>query len=112
MPQSETQLQAECFQWCWNEHPETRRLLWMNRNHGKKKMMEALQDRAMGLVPGIPDLTFIWKFEVYGIEIKIPGGVLSDDQKKVHKAWGPHGNIITVYSLEQFKNHINTVLSN
>lgn len=98
----EIQIQAAGWQRVWMEFPETRRLLYAVPNGGKREVVDAIQLKASGVVPGIPDLVFHWKKKTYGLECKIPGGRLSDEQLKVHKAWEGHVEKVFVwYSVEE-----------
>lgn len=42
--QSELQLQAQCFQWLWNNYPETRLLCWHVTNEMKPWPAETLEE--------------------------------------------------------------------
>lgn len=88
---SELQLQAQCFQWAWNNYPETRRLLFAVPNGGTRDVREAQQLKASGVVPGIPDLLFFWRSRLHAFELKTERGVLSDNQAIVHVQWGFNG---------------------
>lgn len=110
--QSEIQLQAECWQYVWMKYPETRRLIYAVPNGGKRGKVEAMQLKASGVVPGIPDLVMHWKKKSYGIEMKIPGGRLSDEQNKVHEAWKDHVEAVyTCWSFAEFEEVINKILT-
>lgn len=83
--QEESRLQAQCFQWCWNEHPETRRLLFHvenERSDGNK--VDGARRVAMGLVAGVSDLILLMpRGEWHGlcIEMKTLEGRQRDEQK-------------------------------
>lgn len=110
--QSEIQLQAECFQWAWATYPQTRYGLRACPNGGKRSIMEAMQFKASGVVAGSPDLQFDYKGRTYYIEMKIPGGVISKDQKRVHEYLLSNGIPIYVcWSFEEFKQTFNTILT-
>ena len=83
--QEEAKLQARCFQWCWNEHPETRRLLFHVENErSNSNMIDGARRVAMGLVAGVSDLILlIPRGEWHGlcIEMKTQEGRQRDEQK-------------------------------
>lgn len=98
----EIQIQADAWQQVWTEFPETRRLLYAVPNGGRRLIVDAMQLKASGLVPGIPDLVFHWYKKTYGLECKIPGGRLSPEQIKVHDAWKGHvEEVIVWYSVAE-----------
>lgn len=108
---SEIQLQAQCWQWTWNTYPETHRLLFAVPNGGNRSITEAMQFKASGLVPGIPDLVMVLHGKVYAFELKIPGGVLSKDQKVVHPAWAPHvAGLWVIWSFLEFQTIFNEIM--
>lgn len=86
---NEGALQAECFEWSWNYYPEFRLLFFKVHNEGKKNKRRATQDRAMGIVPGEPDI--VWIQPRFGIEIKMPGEEQTKDQIKVENKWKEAG---------------------
>lgn len=93
----ELQIQAAGWQNIWNDFPETRYLLFAVPNGGKRTKIEAMQFKASGLVPGIPDLIFVWHGKTYGLEGKTATGSLSPAQIRVHEAWTPHVEKIFVW---------------
>lgn len=100
---SEIRIQAECFQWAWNTHPTTRRLLFHVPNGGSRGVIEGMQLKASGVVAGVPDMVLLWRGRAYGFEMKTSTGVLSPAQAELHKIWQANGvPVIVVRSLEQF----------
>lgn len=60
LKQNESKLQAKCFRWCWNEFPETRRLLFHVENEGNRSdAIDGSRRKAMGLVAGVSDLILL-----------------------------------------------------
>lgn len=60
---------------------------------------------------GITDLTILLKGKAYWVEVKKPGGVLSDDQVKFIQDVEATGNIaFTVYSVEEFKSYFEPLI--
>lgn len=75
---TEARIQADCFTWFWNQYPHLRRLMFHIPNGGKRTKYEAARFKAMGVVPGIPDLFLaIPKGGYHGmfIEMKRPGDI-------------------------------------
>lgn len=85
--QEESRLQSRCFQWCWNEFPETRRLLFHvenERTDGNK--IDGARRVAMGLIAGVSDLILLMprgRWHGLCIEMKTPIG----SQKERQKEW-------------------------
>lgn len=92
---TEIQLQAKCFQWLWNNVPQSRGLFFHVPNGGSRNAIEGMQLKASGVVSGIPDCLFIPSGKVYGFEFKTHNGRLSPQQEKIHATWRANG--ITVY---------------
>lgn len=88
--ESERKLQAECFKWCWNEHPETRGLLCYNLNNSKNRV-DGARNRGLGLIPGRADFTLYWQGKAYFIEMKDYNGRQSGVQKKWEETVKSHG---------------------
>lgn len=100
----EIKLQAECFQWAWNTFPETRTLLFAVPNGGKRSKIEAMQLKASGVVPGIPDLLLIWDGIVTGFELKTTKGKTRDNQLDLHEIWRKNGIVVHIIrDFEDFK---------
>ena len=84
--QEEARLQAECYQWAWNERPITRKILFHveNERTGSNKI-DGARRKAMGLVAGVADLIlFIARGTWHGlcIEMKTPDGYQRPEQKE------------------------------
>lgn len=80
MKREEDILQAECFQWFWNEYPHLRRTLFHVPNGGVRSKIEAARLKAMGVVAGVADLIFLYNQKAYVFELKSPTGTLEPDQ--------------------------------
>lgn len=66
----------------------------------------------MGMRAGVPDLIFIWKGRVTGIELKTDRGGLSDNQSVVHEEMFEVGaRTYTVKSLDAFIETVNEIIS-
>ncbi len=101
---SEDKIQADCYQWFHNSFPALRGLLFAIPNGGSRDIREAMKLKATGVVKGIADICFAigsrseagqWYNALY-IEMKKPGGKLSDDQIKIHDLFQKHGNAVAV----------------
>jgi hypothetical protein len=79
---SEDQLQAHCFQWTWNEFPDTRRLFFSVPNGGTRNKIEAAKFKATGLIAGVADMILLWKAKTYFFEFKFENGKQSQSQKE------------------------------
>lgn len=103
LPVTEDQLQAKCFQWAHNTYPQIRGLLFSVPNGGTRHAREAMTLKATGLTPGIPDLLLVWPVLI-GIELKLPTGIISDAQHKIHERWQAAGIEVHVCrSFEDFQ---------
>jgi len=76
---TEAQLQAKCIQYAWNQHPETRGLIYANYNNPKNAGHGA-HLKAIGLIPGVADITILWQGKAYFVELKAEGGRQSKAQ--------------------------------
>jgi hypothetical protein len=74
---------------------------WHTPNAGKRSAKQGAQAKQLGLVPGVPDLCAVKGGKFYGLELKTPTGVLSDDQIATLEAIEAAGGICEVtYSLD------------
>lgn len=108
----EDNLQRACVRWLRLRHPNV--FAFHCPNGGKRGLAEAARFKAMGVVPGIPDLLI---FERRGehpglaIELKAPKGVLSENQKRVHellreRSW----RVVLVRDLDTFASEVASYL--
>lgn len=87
--QEESRLQARCFQKCWNEFPETRRLLFHveNERSGSNKI-DGARRKAMGLVAGVSDLILLMpRGKWHGLCIEMKTTERNSDQSPDQKTW-------------------------
>jgi hypothetical protein len=61
----EFKLQAQCAQWLWNKHPETRGCFILIDNNATN-VVSALQKKAIGMVTGAADTFFIIFLVIHG----------------------------------------------
>jgi hypothetical protein len=55
-------------------------------NGGFRRPIEAAILKSLGVAPGIPDIIAIKDGRTYGLELKAPGGRLTDTQRAAHEA--------------------------
>ena len=96
---SEHKLQSLCFIHHHNTYPEYRGLLF-HVNNKSRNAIEGNKMKSLGTVSGIPDLIYIFKGKVYGIEMKTETGVVPPSQKVIHAKWNEHQ--IKVYICRSF----------
>jgi hypothetical protein len=109
---SEIQIQTKAYQYLHNNYPAIRGLFFHVPNGGGRNVIEGMQLKASGVVPGIPDLLLIWEGKVYFIEVKKLGGVVSDVQYKMHKLWQANGVIgIVAYTSTEIVDFVLSVIS-
>jgi hypothetical protein len=112
MEKSEDKIQSECFQWAWNERPETRRCLFAVPNGGKRDKREAMKLKATGVVSGIPDMIFIWENRSWAFELKTETGFLSTNQMSCIDALEKQGcGVFVIRSKEEFEKAINYIIN-
>ena len=87
--QTESRLQAACFVWCWNEHPETRRLLFHVENEGThSNARDGSRRKAMGLIAGVSDLILLMpRGKWHGLCIEMKTTDSSSGQSKDQISW-------------------------
>lgn len=108
---SEARIQAECFAWFHNTFPHLRGLLFHVPNGEKRDAATARKLKAMGVVRGIPDFIFLYRFTPYGIEMKGKGGEQSKEQKEIEAVWKDHAFYYLADSLKDFQHIINTIIN-
>lgn len=96
---SEDQLQARCYQWLHNHHPELRGYFFAVPNGGHRNKIEAMKLKATGVVPGIPDCVLVWPVTA-GFEFKTKDGRVSIEQAQIHQKWAASG--LVVYVIREF----------
>jgi hypothetical protein len=110
MPNSESQLQANCFQWAWNERPETRRLLAYNLNNSANSR-QGNMNKALGLIAGRADMELLWNGRLHYFEFKFGRGRQAQLQKQFETVVTDHGATYTIIdNIEQFKNIIDAII--
>ena len=110
---SEIQLQSKVFQALWNQYPQTRYSFFAVPNGGYRKMVEASQLKASGLVPGVADTILLWNGKAYAAEFKTLKGKLREAQVKFQQQC-QRQNIpyVVIRSEEEFWNWILPIINN
>lgn len=73
-------------------------------NGGGRSKAEAGIFKALGVKAGVPDLVFVWRKRVMGVEIKPPGRSLSSAQKERHDEWRLAGALLhTVHGIDELR---------
>lgn len=83
---NEDQMTADTYRWVNHNYPSLRKLFFHIPNGGARDAREGQKFKSMGLLPGAPD--FICLMPLFALELKMPNGRLSLDQKIVHQVWG------------------------
>lgn len=110
----EAKLQASCFLYLWNEHPETRGLYFATFNESsvrylskKEQEIQGAQRNARGLVAGVADSLMLiarGKFHGAAIEFKTSIGRQSPNQVEWQRKVEEAGYFYAVIrSLDEFK---------
>lgn len=110
---SEDRLQQECFQWAWNNYPQTRRCMFHVPNERTvRSVVEAARYKAIGVVPGAHDMPFFWKMRLYIFEFKVGNSTYSDNQKLFKEAMTTQGAVcILCRDIEFFKKCVECILA-
>lgn len=102
---TEEQMQSECAIWFWNTFPLERRMLFHVDNNSVNGIVGA-RKKALGVCSGPSDLVFV-NDKVYFIEMKLPWGVQSEEQKDFERKVSVRGHeYIIIRSVEAFQRFI------
>lgn len=110
---TELQMQAQCVTWFWNTFPAWRKMLHCNMNNSFNRIKGA-EAKSLGVAPGVSDLEFIdFNGVVWFIELKLPDGKQSDDQKDFQRKLEERGHkYVIIFSFVEFKKLIYGTLGN
>lgn len=111
--QTEEQLQSECFMWYHNtfRFGVYSKMLHHNDNNSANRVTGS-RKKALGVTKGVSDFEFICYRVTHFIEMKIPGGVQSDEQKVFQKQVELMGFPYTlIFSFVEFQNYIYAALA-
>jgi len=104
MAQSEAAFQQECVIWFHNTYPSLRGLLFHVRNNSSNKR-EGAYWKALGVMPGVSDLIFLYGCKAHLIELKTPTGSQSDEQIAwEQKVYEQGVDYYVINSIAKFKN--------
>ena len=109
MKHQEAELQKACVRWHSLQYPKDYYLLYMNHQNGKSAAEQG-RLKAMGLVPGVADLTMLSRGRVDFFELKVGKNKQTDKQKEFQQAveaYGCHYHL--VYSLDKFIEIVNDI---
>jgi len=95
---TEDQFQAKCWQWVWNNYPETRHCLWAVPNGGERTLEVAVKLKATGVLSGVHDMHFLWDGQFYTFEFKVGNNHLT----KTTITTSPGGGRRVVYGQEEW----------
>ena len=105
---NEDQMQADCWQYAYNEYIELHGLYFHVPNGGFRDVREGMKFKGMGVLAGTPDIVNMYNVPC-GIELKmeyrrnLKNGGLSDNQVKIHKHWRAAGReVYVVYNAEEY----------
>lgn len=65
-------------------------------NGGKRFLREAARLKAMGVMPGCPDIALLDGGQIFFIELKSAKGSVTEAQRECHKALGRAGSPVAV----------------
>ncbi len=104
-PPSERQIQIECVSWFRMRYPEASKVFFSVPNGGARNAWTAKNLRDEGALSGVADLILLVPKKGYAslcIEMKKPGGRVSDSQKTFCEAAKAFKNkYVVCYSLEE-----------
>lgn len=105
---TETQLHAQCYQWYHNQFRFTEWIGMLHHNDNNSyNAIEGNRKKTMGVIPGTSDFELIGYGWVDFIEMKIPGGTQSADQREFQRKVEARGHRYTIlFSFVEFQRHI------
>lgn len=98
---SEARIQQDSFVEIRNIFPQTYGSIFAIPNGGLRDAVTATFMRGGGVVPGQPDLMFLWGGRTYLIEVKTPTGTCSTDQKLIHAVHAGQGFTTYVFTTSE-----------
>lgn len=106
-PPTERQIQIQCVSWFRMRYPEASDVFFSVPNGGARNAWTAKNLRDEGALSGVADLILLLPRHGYAslcIEMKKPGGKLSEAQKRFRKAAESFkSKYVVCYSFEEFK---------
>lgn len=102
MNRPEQAIQRSCVDFLRQCAPEGLGYTAINPVPAKSKAVAGIS-KAMGLIPGIPDILLVWKGRAIFVEVKADGGRLSPAQRDCQAGLMLAGALVhTVKSLDEF----------
>lgn len=112
MRHEEDTLQMQCVTWFRLQYPKYEKLLFINHNNPRSKIDGARLKR-MGLVSGVPDMTFLHRSVAYFIEFKSSKGKVSPNQKEWQILAASEGfYTLLIRTFDEFKFFIEKIMQN
>ncbi len=103
---TEEQLQSECAIWFWNNIVDERQMLFHVDNNSVNSIVGA-RKKALGVCKGPSDFVLVLNGAVDFIEMKLPDGSQSPEQKTFEQKVTERGHRYTIIrSVDQFKSYI------
>lgn len=106
-PPSERQIQIQCVSWFRMRYPEASKVFFAVPNGGARNAWTAKNLKDEGALSGVADLILLVPKKGYAslcIEMKKPGGKVSDAQKAFCEAAKTFKNkYVVCYSVDEFK---------
>ena len=106
-PPTERQIQIQCVSWFRQRYPEASGVFFSVPNGGIRNAWTAKNLKDEGALSGVADLILLVPKKGYAslcIEMKKPGGKVSDSQKAFKTAAeGFKNKYVVCYSVEEFK---------
>lgn len=65
-------------------------------NAQRRTLAQVVRDKALGMLPGAPDLLVLYRAELHWLELKSEKGTVSDEQKHVHAELRARGQKVHV----------------
>ena len=113
-PPSERQIQIECVSWFRMRYPEASKVFFAVPNGSFRNPWTAKNLRDEGALSGVADLVLLVPKKGYAslcIEMKKPGGTMSETQKAFcEAAKGFKNKYVVCYSVEDFKTAVRAYL--
>lgn len=117
---TELRMQYECYTWFHNSYPYERGYLYRIKNEldnypAKKsesdRVRQLSENKSTGVIKGVSDLCYLSAYGPVFIELKIPGGVQSKEQKEWAEKVTRRGfRYFVVWSLQEFKDLMDTLV--
>jgi hypothetical protein len=108
---SEDAFLGDCMEWMRLKYPFLKDFVFHIPNEGYSGNQEAKIFASMnvtkGVLKGVPDVLSVWAGNMIWSEFKLPDGVLSDAQIKIHERWKTVG--IQVARIDTFERWVNWI---